>query len=229
MISRELGLFAFSANYANAGAAETVLENDLLKLTISNKGGQIKEALLKNYVTYDSLPLYMVKDDNASFNINFSTTDNRILNTKDLFFEPTLTNNGENQVLSMKLKVSANKFLEYRYELKPQEYMLDFAMRSQGMNSAINSSQPAELTWELAGYRHEKSIRYENQQTEMYYEKESEDIDYLSVGGEDDAVESDYSEITEPFRGTVIEDILNTLPFDYGRTRLMLMRPKSCL
>ena len=33
----------------------------------------------------------------------------------------------------------------------------------------------------------------------------------------DDALEADYSEITEPFRGTVIEDILNTLPFAYGR------------
>jgi hypothetical protein len=45
----------------------------------------------------------------------------------------------------------------------------------------------------------------------------------------DDAMESDYSEITEPFRGTVIEDVLKNLPFEYGRTRLMLMGPKSCL
>lgn len=45
----------------------------------------------------------------------------------------------------------------------------------------------------------------------------------------DDAMESDYSMITEPFRGTVIEQILDDLPFEYGRTRLMLMKPKSCL
>lgn len=183
-----LGAFAPSATLADA---ETVLENDILKLVISNKGGQIKEALIKSHVTYDSLPLYMIKDNNASFNINFGTTDNRILNTKDLLFEPTLTKNGDNQILSMKLKVSNSQFLEYRYEIKPGEYMVDFNMRSQGLSSTLNNSQPITLDWSLEGFSHEKSIRYENQQTEMYYEKEDEKIDYLSIGGEDDAEESD--------------------------------------
>jgi YidC/Oxa1 family membrane protein insertase len=182
----QLGVFAYNASLVNE---ETILENDLLKLVISNKGGQIKEALIKNFVTYDSLPLYMIKDNNASFNINFGTSDNRTLNTKDLFFEPTLTTNGENQVLSMKLKVANDKFLEYRYEIKPNEYMVDFNVRSQGLNTSLNTSQQINLDWSLAGFRHEKSIRYENQQTEMYYEKGDEDIDYLSVGGEDDAEE----------------------------------------
>ena len=67
----KLGAFAYSAVI---GTQETkVLENELLKLTIDTKGGQIVEALIKNYKTYDSLPLYMVKDKNASFNINFGT------------------------------------------------------------------------------------------------------------------------------------------------------------
>ena len=182
----QLGAFSQSAT---VGDGETILENDLLKLVISNKGGQIKEALLKNYVTYDSLPLYIIKDNNASFNINFGTSDNRTLNTKNLFFEPTLTTNGENQVLSMKLKVSNNQFLEYRYEIKPSEYMVDFDVRSQGLSSSLNTSQQINLDWNLEAFRKEKSIRYENQQTEMYYEKDDEDIDYLSVGGEDDAEE----------------------------------------
>jgi YidC/Oxa1 family membrane protein insertase len=184
----QLGAFAHSATLTDE---ETVLENDLLKLVISNKGGQIKEALLKNYVTYDSLPLYMIKDNNASFNLNFGTSDNRTLNTKDLLFEPTISQDGDNQVLSMKLKVSNSQYLEYRYVMKPGEYMVDFNVRSQGLSSTINSSQPVTLDWSLEGYRHEKSIRYENQQTEMYYEKEDEKIDYLSVGGDDDADESD--------------------------------------
>ncbi|NOR26930.1 MAG: membrane protein insertase YidC [Lutibacter sp.] len=184
----QLGAFAYSATITDA---ETVLENDVLRLVISNKGGQIKEALLKNYVTYDSLPLYIIKDNNASFNLNFGTTDNRILNTKDLLFEPTLTTNGESQILSMKLKVDNTKFLEYYYEIKPNEYMVDFNIRSQGLSSTFNTSQQVNLDWNLEAFRKEKSIRYENQQTEMYYEKEDENIDYLSVGGEDDAEEID--------------------------------------
>ena len=184
----QLGSFAYSATLSNA---ETVLENEVLKLVISNQGGQIKEALIKNFVTYDSLPLYMIKDNNASFNINFGTSDNRTLNTKDLLFEPTLTQEGDDQVLSMKLKVSNSQYLEYRYVMKPNKYMVDFNMRSQGLSTSINANQPITLDWSLESFRHEKSIRYENQQTEMYYEKDAEDIDYLSVGGEDDAEESD--------------------------------------
>ncbi|MEX1383725.1 membrane protein insertase YidC [Lutibacter sp.] len=184
----QLGDFGYSATIAEG---ETILENNVLKLVISNKGGQIKEALIKNYVTYDSLPLYIVKDQNASFNINFGTSENRILNTKDLMFEPTITTDGSNEVLSMKLKVSDSRYLEYRYEMKPDEYMVDFNIRSQGLSTSLNSAQQITLDWSLDGFSHEKSIRYENQQTEMYYEKGDEDIDYLSVGGEDDAEETD--------------------------------------
>ena len=78
----ELGAFANSATVNSNGT--TVIENDLLKLTILNKGGQIIEAHLKKFNTYDSLPVKIIKDSNASFNLNFGTTGNRILNTKDL-------------------------------------------------------------------------------------------------------------------------------------------------
>ena len=111
-----LGAFAISAIVDTNGT--TVIENDVLKLTIANKGGQIIEAQLKEFTTYHDDPVKLIKENNASFNINFGTTDNRILNTKDLNFEPTLTNNGDNQVLSMKLKVDNNRYLEYRYEIK---------------------------------------------------------------------------------------------------------------
>ncbi|MDX1828444.1 MAG: membrane protein insertase YidC [Lutibacter sp.] len=186
-----LGNFAYSATLPSATDNETVLENKVLKLVIANKGGYIKEALIKKFVTYDSLPLYLIKDKNASFNINFGTSDNRILNTKDLYFQPTLTKNGENQVLSMKLKVSDNKYLEYRYEIKPDKYMVDFTIHSQGLNSSLNTSSPITLDWDLKGYRHEKSIKYENQHTELYYEKDDQKIDYLSMGRDDDATEND--------------------------------------
>jgi len=177
-LQNKLGAFAQSAIDGKEG--ETTIENDLLKLRISNKGGQIIEALIKGYKTYDSLPLHLIKDKNASFNINFGTTDNRILNTKDLFFEPVLTSNGENQVLSMKLKVSDTQFLEYRYEMKPNDYMVGFAVRSQGLGSIINASNPINLDWSLKGYRHEKSLRTENTMYSYYYYKSEDEVDYLN-------------------------------------------------
>ena len=177
-IKNQLGAFAYSE--VNSSVGTTTLENDVLLLKINNKGGQIIEALVKGYKTYDSLPLHMIKDNNSSFNINFGTTDNRILNTKDLFFEPSLTNNGSSQVLSMKLRVSENHFLEYRYEMT-DDYMVNFAVRSQGLSSVINSSNTINLDWSLKGYRHEKSLRTENTMYSYFYYKSDNEVEYLGL------------------------------------------------
>jgi len=180
-----LGAFAYSASLPSARDNETLLENELVSIKVSNKGGQITEVLLKNYTNYKKLPLYIIKDQNASLNLSFATQDNRNLQTKDLFFEPTLTQNGDNQVLSMKLKVAANKYLEYRYELKPDDYMLDFAIRSQGMETAINTSQNISLDWKLKSYRTEKSVKYENQYTDLRY-LENGAFEYMNAMSDED-------------------------------------------
>ena len=186
-----LGMFAYSNSLPSATDNETVLENDLVRIKVSNKGGQITEVLLKEYKTYDQKPLYVIRDQNALFNISFATQDNRNLQTKDLYFEPSLTQNGDNQVLSMKLKVSESQYLEYRYELKPEDYMLDFAIRSQGMDRAINTSETLNLDWRLRSFRTEKSIKYENQYTDLRYLQDGE-FEYMNaMSDEDDEVAKD--------------------------------------
>jgi YidC/Oxa1 family membrane protein insertase len=208
-ISNALGAFAQSA--INGSEGTSVLENELVKLTIHNKGGQIIEAQIKNYKTYDSLPLYMVKDKNASFNINFGTTDNRILNTKDLFFEPTTFKNGENTVVSMKLKVSDDKFLEYRYEIKPNEYRVGFAVRSQGLSNIINASNPINLNWSLDGFRHEKSLKTENTMYSYYYFKSEDEVDYLNAGKSDLVNDVDWVAYKQHF---FTSNLLTDTPFN---------------
>jgi len=182
-----IGAFGFT----RPSEATTTLENNLVYLEVSNKGGQIIEARMKNFKTYDSIPIYLVKDGNAQFGLNFSTSDNRVLNTKDLYFEPSLSQSGDNQVLSMKAKVAADKYLEYRYEMKPDDYLVDFTIRSQGLNGILNSSQPVQLEWKLKGIRHNKSITYENRYTRLTYSHEDGKIDKLSEGSDDEDSEVD--------------------------------------
>ena len=146
---RRLGAFGYSETLASAQGGTTTISNDLLELKISNKGGYIEEARLKNFKTYDSIPVHIIKDGNASMNMKFATTDGRTLNTEDLYFEPELTENNGNQILSMKLKVSENEYLEYRYAMRPGEYMLDFSVRSQGLTGVLNSSENPVLDWKL--------------------------------------------------------------------------------
>jgi YidC/Oxa1 family membrane protein insertase len=183
-----LGSFAYSATLPSAKEDFTTIENELIKLKIANKGGFIAEATLKNYKKIDKNSnelVALIKNNNVNFNLQLQTKDNRVLNTKDLFFEPTLSKVGENQILSMKLKAGANSYLEYKYVLKPKEYMLDFDIQSQALNSTLNTSNVADLQWDLKTYRNEKSISYENRYAEIYFENEGK-VDYAGLGKQED-------------------------------------------
>jgi len=189
-LSNKLGVFAYGASLPSAKeGATTTISNNVLNLTFSNKGGYLETVELKTFKTHDQKPLYLVKDGNANLNIPLTTIDNRILNTKDLYFTPTVTKNGDNQVISMKLMVSANQYLEYRYELKPDNYMVDFTIKSQGLNNVINTSNPVQLNWDLEARVQEKSLAYENQNTAIHF-YEDEDLECLGLTEGDDTAEN---------------------------------------
>ncbi len=72
--------------FSSAGIGEDkefIVESDLLKLRISNKGGKIINAELKQYQTYDSLPLLLYNNDDAKFGYTFFS-NNLTINTKIL-------------------------------------------------------------------------------------------------------------------------------------------------
>ncbi|QED37489.1 membrane protein insertase YidC [Antarcticibacterium arcticum] len=212
----ELGAFGYSATLPSATNTNTTLSNGLLELKVNNKGGYISEARMVQYKRYDSLPVYLIKDGNASFNLNFTTTDGRVLDTENLYFEPSLSKSGENQVLSMTLKVSESEFLEYRYVLKPGEYMLDFSIRSQGLSRVFNSSRDITLDWRLKTLREAKSISYENRYTELIYEYDGGKDDYLGQSDFTDDEEEDVTYIA--FKQHFFTSILLTdTPFARGK------------
>ena len=169
----------------------TTVETDVFELKFNRKGGHLAQVKLKNFVDYDSVPIYLVKDQNSAFNITFSTSDSRTHNTQDFPFQPSVTKSGENTVVSMKLKVSESAFLEYRYELKPNDYMIDFTIKSKGLSGVFNTSQPITLDWKQKNIRHAKSISYENRYTRLTYMHEDDKVDKLSQMGDDDEIAED--------------------------------------
>ena len=68
-----LGSFAYSGTLPSAKNATTIIENEVLKLTVSNKGGYIVEAELKDQTIYDGTPVFLIKDGNSSLNLQFSS------------------------------------------------------------------------------------------------------------------------------------------------------------
>lgn len=180
-----LGNFAYSATLPSATEAFTTIENEVLRLKIANKGGCIVEAKLKKFERIrkgSNSIVELIKDNNSQFNLQLQTQDNRTLDTKNLFFEPSLTQSGGNQVLTMRLKTGPNEFLEYRYELKPKDYMVGFDVRSQGLNKTLNTSKPIDLQWDMKTIRNEKGMAYENRYTDIRFEYEEDKDDYTGQG-----------------------------------------------
>ncbi len=216
---KNLGNFAYSATLPSAKSDFTTIENEVIKLKIANKGGFIAEATLKKFEKFkkgSGQLVELIKDNNANLNIQLQTADNRTLNTKDLYFEPTVSKVGEDQILSMKLKSGANEFLEYKYVLKPKDYMIGFDLRSQGLNKVLNTSKPLDLEWNLKSTRNEKSVSYENRYTEVYFEYDEEKNDYVGQGNdkEETPVKLNYIAFKQHFFTSIL---LTDTPFETSK------------
>lgn len=186
------GPFAYSAMLPAAKGRTTTLKTDLLTIEVDNKGGKLAQVVVNKFKRFSKKSeeiVTLIKDHNAKFNLQLYTNDNRVFNTEDLYFEPILTKEGENQVLTMRLKASESEFLEYRYVLKPEEYMLDFSIRTQGLSKIVDASKTPQLNWEMKTYRNEKSIAYENRYVRLYYEHEKGKDNNLSESSKDDTKE----------------------------------------
>jgi YidC/Oxa1 family membrane protein insertase len=208
-LQKNLGNFAYSATLPSAKVDFTTIENEVVTLKIANKGGFIVEAVLKQHEKFKKGSgelVELIKDNNANLNIALQTADNRTLNTKDLYFEPTISKVGQDQILSMKLKAGANEFLEYKYILKPNEYMIGFDVRSQGLNKVLNTAKPLDLQWSMKTYRNEKSISYENRYTEVYFEHQDGKIDYVGQGEnkEENAENASFVAFKQHFFSTIL-------------------------
>jgi YidC/Oxa1 family membrane protein insertase len=216
---KKLGGFAYSATLPSAKNNFTTIENEVVKLKIANKGGYVVEATLKNFEKFkkgSKQLVELIKDNNSNLNIQLLTNGNRTLNTKDMYFEPTLTKVGADQILSMQLKAGANEYLEYKYILKPNDYMIGFDLRSQGLNKVLNTTKPLDLEWSMKTYRNENSISYENRYTEVYFEHKEGKIDYVGQGQEkhEDATKTSFVAFKQHFFTSIL---LTDKPFETSK------------
>ncbi len=174
-LNQKLGSFSSSGIVSTDKNEFVTLENEVLRLVVATKGGSIAEVTLKKFEKFrkNSKQLVeLIKNNNSNFGLEFQTKTNQIINTKELRFEPMLSKVGNNQLLTMRLMAGQNQFIEYQYVLKPNDYMVDFDINSQGLNQVVNASKLVDLQWDLKTTRNEKSISYENQYTDINFEYE---------------------------------------------------------
>jgi len=178
----EYGAFASSATGDNEFIT---IENNKVELKISSKGGRVYSARLKDYRTHDSLPLILFSGDSTVFGFNFFTTDNRAVQTNNLYFKLindqksfTVTDNPQSVIL--RLMAGDERYIEYKYTLAPDKYMVDFDVTFKSMEGIIASNQNSlTLDWKMYIPQQEKGRQNEENYSDISYKYYQDDVTYL--------------------------------------------------
>jgi len=151
----DVGQFGVFSDAATGDKDLITLENNKVELKISLKGGKVYSARLKDYRTYDSLPLILFSGDSTVFGFNFFTVDNKAVQTNNLYFTPSsdkksIVVGSRPETLILRLKAADDKYIEYKYTLAPDKYMVDFDVTFKSMETIIASNQNSlTLDWRM--------------------------------------------------------------------------------
>jgi YidC/Oxa1 family membrane protein insertase len=194
--------------FGNAAIGEEefyTLENNLVKITFTNKGGRIYSVELKDFQTHDSLPLILFEGDNTLFGLNFFA-QNRSIQTDQLFFTPAPDRQsvvvtgpevrkgsegrqkfneehpGGEESMAFRLEVAPGRYLEYNYTLKYNSFLVDFDVEMVELNSYIAANQSyLTFTWAFDVPRQERQSRFgEDRYTNITYKFYEDEVDNLS-------------------------------------------------
>ena len=192
-VSSSLNSTFINSNLENQ---EVVIENDDVIFKFNTKGGSLAEIQLKDYVDYKGDDLFLIKNNNQDVSLSFELKNGNIINTSDYNFTYEMERQGKMNVLKMSLIVSNGQSISFEYKIPKSGYMIDFNVKSSGFSSLINSNSNVNLNWNLDAFRQAKSIDYENRYSQLMYQYDGDDTDYLSSYTDSDDSEDSVSWIS---------------------------------
>jgi len=182
--SSQYGVFAGAAKGEDGFIS---LENDKVDLKISLRGGRVYSARLKDYTTHDSLPLVLFSGDSTVFGFNFFTSDNKAVQTNNLYFTPVSDErnyNASSQSQSVILRLSAGdeRYIEYKYTLDPGKYSVEYDVTFKNMEDILPPTQNSlTLDWRMFIPQQEKGRQNEDNYTTIKYKYFQDDVEGFRI------------------------------------------------
>ena len=172
------GPFAPSAK----GESQTVrLENNKVRLYIDTKGGVVRRAELKEYKAYgDSVnDLCLFRGNESELAFTLITANNRIISTKNLYFEP-IDPNAFN--VTMRLRTTdPEAWIDFVYSLCEDDYMVHFDIVPHHAQAvlALNVNS-LEMQWQQLIPQQERGRKFEERYAQLQYMVVGGDMEKLS-------------------------------------------------
>lgn len=168
---------------ANGTEQLTVVENQVMKITFSNKGGSVKQVQLKNYTSYDKKPVVLNGGANDELTYPINTAPGQIADVTDLYFTPSqvVKNADGSQTISFTLAAQGQS-VTHTYVVKANDYMIDWNVGFTGADKLLTNNTMG-IRWYVSPERHEGSLEYERQQSNVCF-SEDNSFDYMSAKNE---------------------------------------------
>jgi len=186
--------------FSDAGTGEQefiTLRNSKIDIKISTRGGRPYKSELVEYKTFDGQPLILFDGDSTVFGFKFFTTDNKPIETNNLYFEAFRTADvvdatSTTGVVKMRLNAGANSYIEYIYTLEPDSYMMEFDVNFVGMSRKIAANLNS-LTFDWSSYikQQEKGRQNENTYSNLKYKHYQDVIDGFRDRSQKDVEQND--------------------------------------
>lgn len=154
------------------------LENELVKVNLTNKGAQIKSVVLKQYKDAQDQPVVLSNNSTLAYAIN--TAPAQSAGIENLYFTPgdIVKNADGSQSLQFKLASVNGQSVVHTFTLAPNSYKIGWKL---GMNGAAQllTNQQLNLNWTVATEQMERTSQYERQVSNICFSEDNE-FDYIS-------------------------------------------------
>ena len=162
----------------------SVLENDVLKISFSNKGAQPVKVEMKKFDRFNGQKVVIQEGDFNKFSYAINAADNRTVETSQLFFQsfPVEKIGGDASQLRFETADSTGRKISHLYSLKPGQYMLDFSILLEGADRLFSRNNISFL-WQTEAPLVEKDHKYELTQSHVcFVENNGFDFEYIGSG-----------------------------------------------
>ena len=141
------------------------LSNDKMEIEFTTRGAQPYSVKIKDYMTYDSTALYLVKPGYSQYGVNVFVGEN--INTKDFVFQVAAVTDSS---IVMRLPFANGGYVQQKYSLSEGSYMVANELSFVGMEDLVpRNVSMLDIDWSLVVPRLEKGFKNEMQYSKLNY------------------------------------------------------------
>jgi YidC/Oxa1 family membrane protein insertase len=178
----------------------SVLENDVVKITFTNKGAQPKSVVLKKFKKFDGSSVILNQGDFNKLSYRINNTQNHSTAIEDILFKALPVKNNEGgKSISFEASDTLGRKIVHEFAIKNGDYMVDYKILVDGADNLF-SQNTINFLWQVESPQIEKDRSYELTQSHFCYsENKNFNFEYISKPDTKELTKVDWLSVKQQF------------------------------